>query len=36
MLRSRRLLKGAVVAVREGEDYRVVYPARFRGTFSLL
>lgn len=34
-LRQRRLLKGAVVAVREGEDYRVVYPTRFKGRFSL-
>jgi hypothetical protein len=36
VLRKNRLLKGAVVAVREGEEYRVVYPARFKGTFSLL
>jgi hypothetical protein len=34
-LRQHRLLNGAVVAVREGEDYRVVYPTRFRGEFSL-
>jgi hypothetical protein len=34
-LRQHRLLKGAFVAVREGEDYRVVYPTRFRGEFSL-
>jgi hypothetical protein len=34
-LRKNRLLKGAVVALREGEDYRVVYPARFKGEFSL-
>jgi hypothetical protein len=35
-LRKNRLLKGAVVAIREGENYRVVYPARFKGEFSLL
>lgn len=35
-LRKNRLLRGAVVAVRNGEDYRVVYPARFKGEFSLL
>jgi hypothetical protein len=35
-LRKNRLLKGPVVAVREGEKYRVVYPARFQGEFSLL
>ena len=34
-LRKNRLLKGAVVAVREGEDYRVVYPTRFKGEFAL-
>jgi hypothetical protein len=34
-LRTNRLLKGAVVAVEEGEDYRVVYPTRFKGEFSL-
>jgi hypothetical protein len=34
-LRKHRFLKGAVVAVREGEEYRVVYPARFKGKFSL-
>jgi hypothetical protein len=34
-LRKTRLRKGAVVAVREGEQRRVVYPARFKGTFSL-
>lgn len=34
-LRKHRLLKGAVVAAREDEEYRVVYPARYRGTFSL-
>jgi hypothetical protein len=35
-LRKKRLLCGALVAVREGEEYRVVYPARFKGKFSLL
>ncbi len=35
-LRKNRLLKGAVVAMREGEEYRVAYPARFKGAFSLL
>jgi hypothetical protein len=34
-LREHRLLKRAVVALREGEDYRVVYPPRFKGRFSL-
>lgn len=34
-LRKKRLLKGAVVAVREGEVHRVVYPQRFKGEFSL-
>lgn len=34
-LRKNRLLKGAVVAIREKADYRVVYPARFQGAFSL-
>lgn len=34
-LRNKRLLKGAVVAVREGDDYRVVYPTRFKREFSL-
>jgi predicted DNA-binding WGR domain protein len=35
-LKSRpRLLAGAVVAVREGEDYRVVHPPRYRGEFSV-
>jgi hypothetical protein len=34
-LRQHRLLKGAVVAVREGDDYRVVYPARSKSAFSL-
>jgi hypothetical protein len=34
-LRRNRLLKGAVVAVRQGENYRVVYPVRFQGAFSL-
>ncbi len=34
-LRKHRLLKGAVVAVQEEEDYRVVYPSRFKGKFSL-
>src|SRR5262245_354974 len=34
-LRKKRLLKGAVVAVQEDEEYRVVYPARFKGEFSL-
>jgi hypothetical protein len=35
-LRKNRLLRGAVVAVQEGEEYRVVYPARFKGKFSLI
>jgi hypothetical protein len=35
-LRKHRLLEGAVMAVREAEAYRVVYPARFTGAFSLL
>jgi hypothetical protein len=35
-LRKKRLLKGAVVAVREGDEYRVVHPARFKGEFSVL
>jgi hypothetical protein len=34
-LRKHRLLKGAVVAVEEGDDYRVVYPANFQGEFSI-
>ena len=34
-LRKHRLLAGAVVAVREGHDYRVVYPVRFEGQFSV-
>jgi hypothetical protein len=33
-LRGQRLLKAAVIAFRRGEEYRVVYPARFRGKFS--
>jgi predicted DNA-binding WGR domain protein len=34
-LRKHRLLKGAVVAVREDDEYRVAYPSRFKGDFSL-
>jgi len=34
-LRKNRLLTGAVVAIRESEEYRVVYPARFKGKFLL-
>lgn len=34
-LKKRRLLEGAIVAVREGENYHVVYPVRFRGAFSV-
>jgi hypothetical protein len=34
-LRKHRLLDGAVVAIREGDDYRVVHPARFKGEFSV-
>jgi hypothetical protein len=35
-LRKNRILKGAVIAVRAGEEYRVVYPAQFQSKFSLL
>jgi hypothetical protein len=35
-LRKYHQLRGAVVAVREGEEYRVVYPTRFKGMFSLV
>ena len=34
-LRRNDLLEGAVVAVREGEGYRVLYPDGFKGDFSL-
>ena len=34
-LRKHHLLKGAVVALREGEHYQVVYPGRYKGEFSL-
>jgi hypothetical protein len=30
-----RLLAGAVVAVREGEDYRVIHPPRYQGDFAI-
>jgi hypothetical protein len=35
-LRKKKLLKGAVIAVRHGEEYRVAYPLRYKGEFSLL
>lgn len=34
-LRKHRLLRGAVVAVRMGDEYRVVYPTRRKQPFSL-
>jgi hypothetical protein len=34
-LRKHKLLDGAVLAIREGDDYRVVHPARFKGEFGL-
>jgi hypothetical protein len=34
-LRKHKLLKGAVVAVRYGEEYRVAYPPKFKGKFEL-
>jgi hypothetical protein len=30
-----RLLAGAVVAIREGEEHRVVHPPRFKGKFAV-
>jgi hypothetical protein len=35
-LRKHKLLKGAVVAVRYGEEYRVAYPPTFKGKFELI
>lgn len=35
-LQKKKLLKGAVIAVRHGEEYRVAYPLRYKGEFSLL
>jgi hypothetical protein len=35
-LKKNRLVKGAVIAVREGELYRVLWPDDFEGTFSVL
>lgn len=34
-LRKHKLLGGAVVAARYGEEYRIVYPPDFKGPFSL-
>jgi hypothetical protein len=34
-LKKNRLLKGAVIALREGEEYRVLWPADFKGAFSI-
>jgi hypothetical protein len=33
-LKKNRVLKGAVIAVREGETHRVVWPDDFKGVFS--
>ncbi len=35
-LRKHGFLEGAVVAIRYGEEYKVVYPTGFTGEFSLL
>jgi hypothetical protein len=35
-LKKNRFLKGAVIAVREGETYRVVWPDDFTGVFSIV
>ncbi len=35
-LRTKRLLKGAVVVAQVGDEYLVHYPSRFKGKFSLL
>jgi hypothetical protein len=35
-LKKNRLLKGAVIAVREGETYRVLWPDGYAAAFSLL
>jgi hypothetical protein len=34
-LRKNRFLKGAVIALREGESYRVLWPADFQGEFNI-
>jgi hypothetical protein len=35
-LRKLRLLRGAVIAARYGEEYRIIHPPDFKGEFSLL
>jgi hypothetical protein len=35
-LKKNRFLKGAVIAVREGETYRVIWPDDFKGDFSIV
>jgi hypothetical protein len=34
-LREHRLIKGVIIAVELDNDFRVVYPKRFKGSFSL-